>query len=166
MKKNKVARKIPAIVIILFGVCLLYPQVLDYIPRLENPLPTIFLTVAGILISFSLILKSQRGLIFPGIIMLMSGLFWFLREKSFFPPILNGIIILPLIVAIAFLSLIPFEPKKRRAIIPSIAFFAVAGGVYLSQLKIEKIYKSITISPIEAIAFLLIIVGIYSFIKS
>lgn len=164
---GKISTKIPAILITLLGVYLLYPKIIKAIPRIKQPLPTILLAAAVGLIFFAFISKKQRGLIFPGFILLLCSQFLLYRKEPFFPSFLNGIIILPLIIAFSFLALLPFEPEKRRVIIPVIAFFAMAGIVYFFQTKLNNILKHILlIEPIQALAILLILWGIIRFFKS
>jgi len=145
---------------------LLYPKIIQAIPRIKQPLPTILLAASIGLLFFAFISKRQRGLIFPGFILLLCSQFLFYRKESFFPSFLNGIIILPLIIAFSFIALLPFEPEKRKMIIPVVAFFAMAGAIYFFQSELSNFLKSISIEPTKALAILLILWGIIRFFKS
>lgn len=162
---SKTFRKITGVLICLLGIYLLYPKIITFIPHIDKPLATILMGGSIVLILSALIFKSQRGLISPGIFSLLISLFLFYRDQSFFPSFLNGIIILPLMVAVSFLALLPFEPEKRKVIIPSIVFIVMAGVIYFSEGKLIRIFKNISIDPIQVIAILLILWGVIRFFK-
>jgi hypothetical protein len=170
VNKKKIFNNFFAILLCVLGIFLLFPKLIDYIPRIKISITSLLFGFASVLILFALIFKSQRGLFFPAVILILTGLFLIYRDEAFFPSFLDGIIILPLIVAIAFLSLLPFEPDKQRVLIPSITFFAIAGGMFLYQWKFKNISKLLSkyvpLKPIDLIAILLILWGGYRLFKS
>ncbi len=170
VNKKKIFNNFFAVLLCILGVFLLYPKLIDYIPRIEISIPSLLFGAASVLILFALLFKSQRGLFFPAIILILTGLFLIYRNETFFPAFLDGIIILPLIVAIAFLSLLPFEPEKQRVLIPSITFFAISGGLFLSQWKFRNMSKLLSkyvpLEPIKLVAILLILWGGFRLFKN
>jgi hypothetical protein len=170
LNKKKLFGKIFAILICLVGIFLLFPKIIDYIPRIKIPISTLLIAIASVLILCAVLFKSQRGLFFPAAVLVLTGLFLIYRNEPFFPSFLNGIIILPLIIAVAFLFLLPFEPDKYRVLIPSVTFFALAGIIYFSQWELKNISKNfskyISLEPVDLIAILLIFWGVYRLFKS
>jgi hypothetical protein len=170
VNRKKLFGKIFAILMCLVGIFLLFPKLIDYIPRIKIPISAILIAIASVLILSAVLFKSQRGLFFPATVLILTSLFLIYRNEPFFPSFLNGIIIFPLIIAVAFLFLLPFEPDRHRVLIPSATFFALAGIIYFSQWELKNISKFFSkympLGPIDFIAILLIFWGIYRLFKS